>query len=95
MTIHCRLCDWPIKSLHPDLSAQSQVMKSMAEHLVKCHEKEARNLARDMVTLQMVITTYLMLKHYVRIPAEEGAMLQAFEENEQALINLFEPQVAD
>ena len=89
MTIHCKLCNCAIKSPDPDLVAQGKVMKAMAEHLLSEHKKHAADLGKDLATLQMLLGTYLLIKHYVDIPAEEKALLQSFQDNEQSLINLF------
>lgn len=66
-------------------------MQSMAQHLAKCHPTETTTLATDVFTLQMALSTYLMLRHYVRIPAEETALVQSYEQTERALLNLFAP----
>jgi hypothetical protein len=86
-----------MKSVKPDLAAQGELMEAMTDHLVSAHHKHASQLAKDMATLHMLLGTYLLIKHYVRIPAEEKALLQSFQDNEQSLIDLFgfQPQAID
>jgi len=69
--------------------AQGKVMKTMAEHLLSQHKKQAAALGEDIATLQMLLSTYLLIKHYVNIPPEEKTLLQSFHDNEQSLVNLF------
>lgn len=90
MTLHCKLCHHVMHSVKPDLEAQSELMQAMMEHLGRQHPKDAKMLAEDMATLESLLATYLLIKHYIRIPAEEKTFRQTFADNEQALLNLFD-----
>jgi hypothetical protein len=89
MTVYCKLCRHAAHSAEPHESAQSIVLTALANHLVTSHTPEAAQLANDIATLQMLLSTYLLVTHYVEVPAGEKALLQNIAENEQALVNLF------
>lgn len=92
MTIYCRLCDHRVdshKGLPPDKSEESDCLESLARHLVSRHPMQALELKADMDSLPLLIATYLLIKHYTKIPPEAVSMQQHFEANEQLLLEMF------
>lgn len=89
MTIYCKLCDFPIRSTQPESLAQSEVMETMTKHLVASHQEQAVSLGADIGELQKLLSTYLLIKHYVRIPPDEDSFRTTFQANEESLLEMF------
>lgn len=90
MTIYCKLCNHSVHSVKPDIEAQAEVVQALVEHLGRRHPHDAQMLAEDMEAIRALLATYLLLKHFVRIPVEEKTLQQSYLDNEQALLNLFD-----
>jgi hypothetical protein len=93
VTIFCKLCHQPIRSTKPDLEAQAAVLTEMGNHLGAIHREQAVQLAELLTGVQNLAATYLLIKEYVEIPAEEKALLESFEQNEQTLIEALGLQI--
>lgn len=96
MTIYCKLCNHRVESkkdLDPAKSEESDVLESLSRHLVARHPHESLALRTDLEALPLLIATYLLVKRYARIPVEAGALQQAFDQNEQAILELFDIDV--
>src|SRR5262249_4169913 len=84
MTIYCKLCTRRFHSDKPDDSAQATLVRLMSAHM-GTHLEEARNLSTLFATASGLISTYLLLKLYVTIPAEEKTLLENFAKIENGL----------
>lgn len=90
MTIHCKVCGFTIKPIGPpSVSDSEKVMETMARHLVSRHKPEALALKQDLAVLTLLLSSYLLLQRYVRIPSEETELLKTFEQAEQTLLGIF------
>lgn len=94
MTIFCKLCGYRIQSNEPPAKAQEDVLKQMSNHLA-IHKPEAESLGALLVTSCQLLSTYLLIKKYVRIPDNETALLDSFDQNEMILIDLFALEPAE
>lgn len=89
MTIICTICKRALTSTKPE-KTQADVMEQMVKHIAQEHPKEGAVLAEDIVNIHRALSTYLLLKRHVQIPEGEKAMQKSFDENEAALLELFD-----
>lgn len=90
MTIYCKLCNCAITNIGPyPGDAMQQCMEVMARHLVERHNPQARELKEDVGALVMLLTPYLMVTRYVRVPPNETELLAIIDQGATALMNLF------
>lgn len=109
MTIFCKICGTKIHSDLPaatanvleeiqpgqqPTNAQMDVLIKMSTHLGK-HPQQAQSLAALIVVSRNLLSTYLLIKKYVRIPDNEKELLDSFDINEGALIDLFALEPAE
>ena len=83
MTIACKICGHKMHSQFPADKAQRHVLEQMTNHLGQRHQAEAQDLA----TIIAATSTYLLMRRYVEIPAQETELRESFQRNE---VNLFE-----
>ena len=88
MTIFCRVCEHKFQSFKPGEEAIPVVLAEMAQHFGQ-HTKQAEKLGELVATSHQLIATYLLIKQYIRVLPEEKAFLDAYDKNEQMLIELF------
>ena len=90
MTIACKICRIPMQSVKAD--APEDLATRMADHLKKCHRKEAEDLG---IAFQMVtgLAFSHMLFKFVDIPETEAAMQAAWDENRDGLYKMLEAEL--
>jgi hypothetical protein len=81
--VFCRLCHKPVEGI--DIEA---TMEAMAKHLA-LHPLEKDKLARQIQMIFMALSSYLVLRQYVNIPAEEKKLIANYEDLESQLFELF------
>lgn len=86
MTIRCKLCQHELRSVIAGSKAQAHVMEQMTKHLVEQHKPEATELS----LIVAATSTYLLLRRYVDIPAEETELRKTYERNEQSIFEILE-----
>lgn len=94
MTIFCKICGYRLHSNEPPAKAQEDVLKQMSNHLA-IHKTEAEALGALLVTSCQLLSTYLLMKKYVRIPDSEKELLDSFDQNEMLLVDLFALEPAE
>lgn len=95
MTIYCKLCNHRVDSKKrlDAKSEESDVLESLSRHLVARHVDEASLFKNDLESMPLLIATYLLIKRYVRIPAESKALQEHFDQNEQLILQFFDIDV--
>lgn len=88
MTIFCRVCQHKFQSLKPGEEAIPVVLAEMAQHF-GTHSKQAAKLKEQVETATQLIATYLLIKQHIKVLPEEKLFLEAYDQNEQMLIELF------
>lgn len=89
MTIQCKVCGCSIKSIGPaSVNDAHEVLELMAKHLVSRHKRQAQSLKEQIDTLFLLLSTYMMIRHYVTIPPDEIELFQKVHEGELALMSL-------
>jgi hypothetical protein len=88
MIIFCKICGQKFNSNRPEAEQQKDVLVQMANHL-KSHQEQSVSLAIDVKNVIEAITTYLLIKDYIRIPPEEQQLLKSYHEMESCLVEIF------
>lgn len=88
MTIYCKICSHKIQSEKPEADAQKHVLEQMSKHLSR-HPEQASTLAQSILTTSQLLATYMLIQRCVRIPPEEKALQESFDQNEQSLLEIF------
>ena len=89
MTIFCKLCGQKLNSSKPDDKAQEDVMIQMGNHL-SAHQDIAVAFAKELLLINKLFATYLLIKKFVRIPPEETAFLKSYEDSHDCLDDIFD-----
>lgn len=83
-----------MKSPAPDLEAQETILVDMSRHVIERHQREAKELKEEIMNLQMALSTYLLVKKFVHVPASEEVLRSSITKNENLLLELFTEQPA-
>ena len=90
ITVYCKICGHKMQSAKSAAEAQRAVMEQVANHLIT-HPEQHGALAIHIA----LFTSWLLMHKHVRIPAEETALLESYNDAENCLLDLFETQPAD
>jgi hypothetical protein len=90
MTIYCKLCNQAIKSDSGSFAEDTKkVLESLSTHIVRYHKTEADGLKTDTDLLPLIISTYLLITRFARVPSDEADFHANLTANEEWLAGLF------
>ena len=89
MQIFCRVCNQAFQSQSPN--APREVLEAMTQHLA-AHANEAQVLGRSVATALQLLSTYMLVKHFVTVPAEEKQLRDLMKQNEDTLRSILGAQ---